>query len=192
MGERTPPKTDGFWISFRPISMRQEKAPQGIGHESTRAAADVVVTRDWRVYRFERLSNRALAAVGGKCRCGPLGRRFFILGEHSAAARGVGAAAGIEVQAIRCGTFLRRDCNRTKGIPKTMGLWRRSFPHFFRCWKKWVRRRHVTKKRPTLQRPSLSFTLAQYASFSARYAFSSLMGTRTLCPAQRRCAGAPI
>ena len=125
MGERTPPKTDGFWISFRPISMRQEKAPQGIGHESTRAAADVVVTRDWRVYRFEQLSNRALAAVGGKCRCGPLGRRFFILGEHSAAARGVGAAAGIEVQAIRCGTFLRRDCKRTKGIPKTMGLWRR-------------------------------------------------------------------
>ena len=125
MGERTPPKTDGFWISFRPISMRQEKAPQGIGHESTRAAADVVVTRDWRVYRLERLSNRALAAVGGKCRCGPLGRRFFILGEHSAAARGVGAAAGIEVQAIRCGTFLRRDCKRTKGIPKTMGLWRR-------------------------------------------------------------------
>ena len=77
MGERTPPKTDGFWISFRPISMRQEKAPQGIGHESTRAAADVVVTRDWRVYRFERLSNRALAANGGKCRCGPLGRRFL-------------------------------------------------------------------------------------------------------------------
>ncbi len=25
-------------------------------------------------YRFGRLSNRALAAVGGKCRCGPLGR----------------------------------------------------------------------------------------------------------------------
>ena len=125
MGERTPPKTNGFWISFRPISMRQEKAPQGIGHESTRAAADVVVTRDGRVYRFERLSNRALAAVGGKCRCGPLGRRFFILGEHSAAARGVGAAAGIEVQAIRWGTFLRRDCKRTKGILKTMGLWRR-------------------------------------------------------------------
>ena len=106
MGERTPPKTDGFWISFRPISMRQEKAPQGIGHESTRAAADVVVTRDWRVYRFERLSNRALAANGGKCRCGPLGRRFFILGEHSAAVWCMGAAAGTEVQAIRCGTFL--------------------------------------------------------------------------------------
>ena len=48
------------------------------------------------------------------------------------------------------------------------------------------------KKRRTLPRPSLSFTLAQYASFSARYAFSSLMGTRTLRPAQRRCAGAPI
>ena len=25
-------------------------------------------------YRFGRLSNRALAAIGGKCRCGPLGR----------------------------------------------------------------------------------------------------------------------
>ena len=48
------------------------------------------------------------------------------------------------------------------------------------------------KKRRTLPRPSLSFTLAQYASFSARYTFSSLMGTRTLRPAQRRCAGAPI
>ena len=141
MGERTPPKTDGFWISFRPISMRQEKAPQGIGHESTRAAADVVVTRDWRVYRFGRLSNRALAAAGGKCMCGPLGRgKFKIMvhrsvekrPQHCSAAVGcgtilrhVGAAAGIEVQAIRCGTFLRRDCKRTKGIPKTMGLWRR-------------------------------------------------------------------
>ena len=58
---------------------------------------------------------------------------FFILGEHSAAVWCMGAAAGIEVQAIRCGTFLRRDCKRTKGIPKTMGLWRRSFPYFFRC-----------------------------------------------------------
>ena len=74
---------------------------------------------------FGRLSNRALAATGGKCMCGPLGRRFFILGEHSTAVWCMGAAAGIEVQAIRCGTFLRRDCKRTKGIPKTMGLWRR-------------------------------------------------------------------
>ena len=29
-----------------------------------------------------------------------------------------------------------------EGNPKTMGFWRRSFPHFFRCWKKWGRRRH--------------------------------------------------
>ena len=29
-----------------------------------------------------------------------------------------------------------------KGNPKTIGFWRRSFPHFFRCWKKWGRRRH--------------------------------------------------
>ena len=75
-----------------------------------------------RVYRFERLSNRALAAAGGKCMCGPLGRgKFKIMvhrsvekrPQHCSAAVGcgailrhVGAAAGIEVQAIRCGTFL--------------------------------------------------------------------------------------
>ena len=28
-----------------------------------------------------------------------------------------------------------------EGNPKTMGFWRRSFPHFFRCRKKWGRRR---------------------------------------------------
>ena len=33
-----------------------------------------------------------------------------------------------------------------KGNPKTMGFWRRSFPHFFRCWKKWGRRRHKREK----------------------------------------------
>ena len=90
---------------------------------------------------FGRLSNRALAAVGGKCMCGPLGRGKFKIMVHRSVEkrpqhcstavgcgttlRNAGAAAGIEVQAIRCGTFLRRDCKRTKGIPKTMGLWRR-------------------------------------------------------------------
>ena len=43
-------------------------------------------------------------------------------------------------------TFLHRNCNRTKEIPKTIGFWRRSFPHFFRCWKKWGRRRHRREK----------------------------------------------
>ena len=43
-------------------------------------------------------------------------------------------------------TFLHRNCNRTKGIPKTIGFWRRSFPHFFRRWKKWGRRRHRREK----------------------------------------------
>ena len=54
---------------------------------------------------FGRLSNRALAAVGGKCRCGPLGRGFFILGEHSTAVWCMGAAAGMGAGAIRCGPF---------------------------------------------------------------------------------------
>ena len=39
--------------------------------------------------------------------------------------RHVGAAAGKEVQAIPCGTFLYRGCNQAKGNPKTVGFWRR-------------------------------------------------------------------
>ena len=76
MGKRTPPKTNGFWISFGPILMRQKKVPRGIGHGSALAAADVVGREHWWAYRFWRLSNRALAATVGKCRCGPLGRHF--------------------------------------------------------------------------------------------------------------------
>ena len=54
--------------------MRQEKVPQGIGHGPALAAADVVGRGNWPFYRFERLSNRALAASGGMCRCGSKGR----------------------------------------------------------------------------------------------------------------------
>ena len=54
--------------------MQWEKVPQGIGHGPTLAAADMVGGGYWRDYRFRRLSNRALAASGGKCGCGPLGR----------------------------------------------------------------------------------------------------------------------
>lgn len=39
--------------------------------------------------------------------------------------RHVRAAAGKEVQAIPCGTFLYRGCNQTKGNPKNVGFWRR-------------------------------------------------------------------
>jgi hypothetical protein len=42
MGERTPPKTNGFWISFWSLLMQWEKVPQGIGHGPILAAADVV------------------------------------------------------------------------------------------------------------------------------------------------------
>ena len=93
MGERTPPKTNGFWISFVSISMRRAKVPQGIGHGSTLAAADKVDRGHWRFYRFGRLSNRALAS-GGKRRCGPLGRHFkFYIGRawHYHAERGSGS-----------------------------------------------------------------------------------------------------
>ena len=42
MGERMPPKTNGFWISFWSILMQRKKVPQGIGHGPALAAADVV------------------------------------------------------------------------------------------------------------------------------------------------------
>ena len=47
MGERTPPKTHGLWNSFRPISMRWEKVPQGIDREPTLAAADMARREQW-------------------------------------------------------------------------------------------------------------------------------------------------
>ena len=71
MGERTPPKTNGFWISFRPNVTTVQKGPQRIASASTLAAAGVVGREHLRFYRFEQLSNRALAAV--KCRRGRRG-----------------------------------------------------------------------------------------------------------------------
>ena len=87
MGERTPPKTNGFWISFRPISMRWEKVPQGIGREPTLAAADMVGGGYWRDYRFGRFDNR----YGGRPAQPP--------------AWYVGAAAIRGSQVIRCTTI---------------------------------------------------------------------------------------
>ena len=63
MGERTPPKTNGFWISFRPNVTTVQKGPQRIASASTLAAAGVVGREHLRFYRFEQLSNHALAAV---------------------------------------------------------------------------------------------------------------------------------
>ena len=125
MGERTPPKTRGFWIPFWSISMRRKKVPQGIGHGPAPAAADVAGRDHWQFYRFKRLSNRALAAAGRKCRCGPLGREIR---QASASPRGAwerqrllspstgachstppvrcaGAAAGMGADAIPYGPF---------------------------------------------------------------------------------------
>ena len=53
-----------------------EKGSAGIGHGPAPAAADVAGREHWQFYRFKRLSNRALAAAGRKCRCGPLGREI--------------------------------------------------------------------------------------------------------------------
>ncbi len=48
--------------------------------------------------------------------------------------------------------------NRPKGNPKTIGFWRRSFPHFFRCWKKWGRRRQKPEKSdPRSEAPNIPF-----------------------------------
>ena len=63
-----------FGIPFIRLQLRCKKVPQRIASASTLAAADMVGGGYWRDYRFRRLSNRALAAVSGKCRCGPLGR----------------------------------------------------------------------------------------------------------------------
>ena len=50
--------------------------------------------------------------------------------------------------------------NRPKGNPKTIGFWRRSFPHFFRCWKKWGRRRQKPEKSdPRSEARNLPFSL---------------------------------
>ena len=45
-------------------------------------------------------------------------------GDHCSL-RAMSAAARVGAEAIRCGTFLHRNCNRAKGIPKTIGFWRR-------------------------------------------------------------------
>ena len=56
------------------------------------------------------------------------------------------------------------------------------FAHFCRRGQKWVAPERETapySKKETDAGASVSFCISQYASFSARYAFSSPMGTRT-------------
>ena len=70
------------------------KGPRGIASASAPAAADVVRRGYWQAYRFGRLSNRALAADGVKCRCGPLGLETYFYNDKSAhlrAKRGSGS-----------------------------------------------------------------------------------------------------
>ena len=47
MGERTPPKTNGFWNSFRPIAVAVQKGPQRIASAPTLAAADMARREQW-------------------------------------------------------------------------------------------------------------------------------------------------
>jgi len=47
MGERTPPKTNGFWNSFRPIAAAVQKGPQRIASAPTLAAADMARREQW-------------------------------------------------------------------------------------------------------------------------------------------------
>ena len=73
-GGKNAAKTNGFWNSFHPIAVAVQKGsatnrlcvyPRCRWHGTQRAMVALP---------FGRLSNRALAASGGKCRCGPLGR----------------------------------------------------------------------------------------------------------------------
>ena len=165
MGERTPPKTNGFWISFRPNVTTVQKGPQRIASASTLAAAGVVGREHLRFYRFEQLSNRALAAAGGKCRCGCRGAggenhkrcKALLLyrtnGEISPVERGSGSGNGREaIQGFASGGSVSSSSGRECSVPSGTGhFWpqrpanfsllclRR--PHFFQQRKKWGKER---------------------------------------------------
>ena len=80
---------------------------------------------------FKRLSNRALAVNSGKCRCGPLGRADLAeLRSGAFQSKSGSAQRNTSIPHFgRIGTHWPA----AKGNPKTMGFWRRSFPHFFCC-----------------------------------------------------------
>ena len=99
-----------------------------------------------KIYADRRTTNRLRSSY--RCRSYvPRGGTLFHGGRirHFPAVRGSGS--GDRGRSDSAWAFLRRGCDRTKGIPKTIGFWRRSFPHFFRCWKKWGRRRQKKRLR---------------------------------------------
>ena len=116
-----------------------EKGSAGIGHGPALAAADVVGRESWRFcrssdYQIAHLPPAA-ASAGAACWAAKY-KKYALLRsvfcrtacQHAAAkpinqrtaARCVGAAAGMGVQAIRCGTFLYRGWNRTREIRKPL------------------------------------------------------------------------
>ena len=121
MGERMPPKTNGFWISFWSISMRRKKVPQGISHGPALAAADVAGRESWRFCRssdYQIAHLPPLAASAGAACWAAKYKKYALLRsvfcrtacQHAAAkpinqrtaARYAGAAAIRGVHAIRC------------------------------------------------------------------------------------------
>ena len=100
--KRTPPKTDGFWISSCSPAATAQKDPQRIAPASILAAAYVAHRGQRRTHRFRRSSNRARAADSGTCRCAPLAtKHIFTTINQRTSARNAGAAAIRGPQTIR-------------------------------------------------------------------------------------------
>ena len=90
------------------------------------------IPRETQITVYRRTTNRLYSSY--RCRSHvPRGGTLFHGGRirHFPAVRGSGS--GDRGRSDSAWAFLRRGCDRTKGIPKTIGFWRRSFPHFFCC-----------------------------------------------------------
>ena len=118
MGERTPPKTNGFGNSFVPILTQWKKVPQGIGHGPPLAAADMAGREDWRSYRLGNYQIAHLPPSAASAGAAQRAAQYFILVEHGITPRYEGAAAGMGVQAIRRGSFCGVVVIRRKEIQK--------------------------------------------------------------------------
>ena len=117
-----PPKTSGFWISFRSISMRRKKVPQGISHGPALAAADVAGRESWRVcrssdYQIAHLPPAA-ASAGAARWAAKFGRPA-----HRRAVRWSGSGDGGTSDSMR--NLFVPWLESGKGNPKTTGFWRR-------------------------------------------------------------------
>ena len=157
MGERTPPKTNGFWISFRPNVTTVQKGPQRIASASTLAAAGVVGREHLRFYRFEQLSNHALAAVRvrevkitgsvKRFRCTERVEKFPLWNAGAAAGMG-GRRFRVLPPAVLFPSSSGRGCSVSSGTghfwpqrPANFSLLCLRRPRFFQQRKKWGKER---------------------------------------------------